>query len=238
MVLVEGAFAALSEGLNQVRAYWLDRYEVSVGQYEKCVVAGRCSSEVDKVNVPGAEAWSSYCTYPKRMKNQELAMNCVSWAQAKAYCEYRFARLPTEQEWYGASFDARQDGYPWGLEGPKPGQVNLCDEECAKTLVKSGLSGNKEPFVYGSAYEDKHVGVSPISAYPEDRTLRAVVGMGGNVMEWTSREDTKGKVMVRGGSWLADNPKHIDSRAWYWVTKGDRRVNIGFRCARSKGEGR
>jgi hypothetical protein len=43
---------------------------------------------------------------------------------------------------------------------------------------------------------------------------------------------------VWGGSWLADAHEQVDTQARYSVVRGDRRVNIGFRCARSKGEGR
>ncbi len=79
-------------------AFDLDRDEVTVGDYARCVAAGACKAPRGAVGEKNAPVTG------------------VDWNDADAYCRFVNERLPTEAEWERAARgdDARR--YPWGAE--------------------------------------------------------------------------------------------------------------------------
>jgi len=68
--------------------YYIDKYEVTISQYEQCVIAKKCT-ERDSGKVE-----EKYRDYP---------MYNVSWYDAQKYCSWQNKRLPTEAEWEKAA---------------------------------------------------------------------------------------------------------------------------------------
>ncbi len=93
--------------LTEVRAFRMDRQEVTVGDYAKCIAAGACS--------PPHENWLA-CNWRERQARANHPLNCVDWGQAQAFCRWMARRLPSEAEWEYAARGADGRLYPWGAQ--------------------------------------------------------------------------------------------------------------------------
>jgi formylglycine-generating enzyme required for sulfatase activity len=87
--------------------FWIDRTEVRVDEYARCVDSGVCS--------PPAEG--GLCNWNVEGRGDH-PVNCVSWSQASRYCHWVGKRLPTEREWEKAARGTDGRRYPWGDEAP------------------------------------------------------------------------------------------------------------------------
>jgi formylglycine-generating enzyme required for sulfatase activity len=84
-----------------LHAFEMDRTEVSVADYERCVLAGPCDA-------PG------FTRGDPRFDRPRYPVTQIRWDDAERYCHWAGGRLPTEAEWeYAARGDARRL-FPWG----------------------------------------------------------------------------------------------------------------------------
>lgn len=208
----------------QLSAFNIDSIEVSAGQYERCVEAGRCTKAGRGRMCNGGRP--SRTTHP---------INCVSWYQARDYCRSIGRRLPTEAEWERAARSSAPGPYPWGADWPPPdGSVNLVDEVATESHPEWAVAPN---FVDGFAE------TAPVGLLAPDQKMR---DLGGNVMEWTNdyfapyqaglqvdpRGPSEGELkVVRGGSFGHGEASEFfrTKRRAYRPDRAS--AHIGFRCA-------
>jgi formylglycine-generating enzyme required for sulfatase activity len=196
-----------------VPSFKIDKYEVTVGNYQKCVDAGVCTPA-------GA---GSKCNYGVTGRDYH-PINCVNWNQAKAYCAWIGKRLPSEAEWEKAARGTDGRKYPWG-------KSNL---DCDHAVMSVSPCSNSGTQPVGS----KPLGVSPYGAldmignvweWVEDWFHDSYNGAPTDGSAWVVPAGSDR--VVRGGSWA--NRLTYDLRASRRVgdVPSSSCVDCGFRCA-------
>ncbi|WP_441292481.1 SUMF1/EgtB/PvdO family nonheme iron enzyme [Sorangium sp. KYC3313] len=214
------------------RAFDVDRTEVTVAAYQRCVEAGRCTPSGlhgPRATDADVEQRGALCTAADPAKSQH-PISCVDQAQAAAYCAFAGKRLPTEAEWEYAARGADGREYPWGNEPPG----------CAHAVV------SRPP---GQGCGGRGRGTQEVGSAKAGASPSGALDMAGNVWEWVAdgwdpgvyargaQTDpqvpaTASRGVLRGGSWdFSASTAKATFRLAYDREAGD--VSTGFRCARS-----
>ena len=189
-----------------VSAFLMDKLPVTSGQFKRFAAAtGR--------PLPPEPYWGDHDDHPVAF---------VRWDEARAYCEWADARLPTEAEREKAARGVDERLFPWGEEEPTP--------ERGVFRRQWGYEGNDR------------VGIRPAGASPY-----GLLDTGGNMWEWcedwhdpasyqsSPRDNPMGPRtgrahVVRGGSWDS-RPTVLSASCRNWGYVGYREGDFGFRCA-------
>jgi formylglycine-generating enzyme required for sulfatase activity len=229
----------------EVDGFVMDQYEVSNEQYAQCVAHGKCAAPHygDGTCIRFMFTTKGWEKFPVEDDFREATkpVVCVAWEEARAYCEYRQKRLPTEAEWEKAA--AGPEGYTWSFGNPPfdGTKANYCDDNCDLpwTSAEGGL-----PSPYGN---DGHATTAPVGTYPANGY--GLYDMSGNVAEWVAdwydkefyqkpealrknpenREQSSGLRVMRGRSW-ADVPPSLRVSDRGRNDPASRAVSVGFRC--------
>ncbi|MCB9525568.1 MAG: SUMF1/EgtB/PvdO family nonheme iron enzyme [Myxococcales bacterium] len=156
-------------------AYGITRTEITAAQYGRCVEAGGCTPTEPQFDQAGCNG--------SRFDRGEHPMNCVTWAQAKAYCAWLGGGLCPATHWEKAARGGDGRRYPWGDESPT----------CARAQMKDSGDG------CGS------LDTAPVGAKPGDQSPFGVMDMAGNVTEFIADRiaEAQGQAMrvgYRGGA--------------------------------------
>lgn len=228
MVRVQGGPLAVKTAAGaatvRIRTLEVDRTEVTAASYRACVEADVCKPPRREAIALGGD-----CNFddPARASHP---MNCVSVAEAIAYCEWRDARLPTTNEWRYLAHGSASRPYPWGDAPPEASRLNACGRECEET---SSLG-----------YDDGARGTAPVGSFPEGSTPEGLLDMAGNVEEWACDLDPEQEEFddvacwtftELGGSFKSNATAPIGSAGRgsgrYW-REDYRDAMTGFRCVR------
>ncbi len=196
----------------------IDRTEVTVGAYRKCVAAGACAETYKRgsgysESDPVRREW--ICNYHRKGR-EDHPINCINYNQATAYCAFAGKRLPTGEEWTLAARGESARKYPWGDTMPR------CKEVVFARYGPDNFGCSKQP-----------VGTQPVEAHPKTASPYGALDMAGSLWEWTTEKSSRGFPYLRGGSW--DSPESgvtIESRLEQ--SPGNADVTLGFRCVRDQ----
>jgi formylglycine-generating enzyme required for sulfatase activity len=256
---VDGFDDELPEHAVTVSDFSLDRFEVTVGRMRRFVdaytgapplvgagahpkIAGTGWKESWNAALPASRdallqqlkdpELAAYCTWTDAAgDNEAIALNCVSWYVAFAFCAWDGGRLPTEAEWeYAAAGGDENRLYPWGSEPPDDARANFggLDEDL---LVDVGshalgqgrfghddLAGNMWEWVY-DAYADAWYSLG-----------------GANCVDCANGADGDQRSGYRGGSWTNGAGDNLRSAVRNNFRRENTNSNLGFRCARDSAE--
>ena len=100
--------------------YWMDKTEVTNGQYSKCVADGACTQQESKASSTRSNYYGNivFTNYP---------VIYVDWSQAQAYCHLGGGNLPSEAQWEKAARGTDGRIYPWGNRPPSCEFANFSD---------------------------------------------------------------------------------------------------------------
>jgi len=232
-----------------IRAFRIDRYEVSNAEYRRFVEAtkGAHPKSCSALEPPGTDhapdpRWGNDIEW----NSPEKPVNGMSWFDAYAYCAWAGERLPTEAEWEHAARGGDGRRFAWGASPPGELPVgNLADASVKRLNPKwNTLRG----------YDDGFAHTAPVGSFPFGASAYGVEDMAGNVWEWTadwwspsaygdpngppSRSPTlnpKGPAggearVLRGGSWDS-TPNFARATARHYQRPDYRSVSFGIRCA-------
>lgn len=134
-------------------SFWLDRQEVTVAEYRRCVALRRCRP-------------APFHRGARRFDRADFPMSLVRWEDARAYCEFRGAALPTEAQFERAARGVNRRKYPWGQ------------------LYNSRVVNHGRLGIDRTDGSDGHRELAPVGSFPAGRTPDGFLDLAGNVTEW------------------------------------------------------
>lgn len=236
-----------------LRAFRMDRHEVTNAKYEQ-FVAATGHRPPGNAN-PDVTLWFHGMPLPD--SRQHPVVN-VAWQDAFAYCQWAGKRLPTEAEWEKAARGTDGRRYPWGNEWDLK-RANSASYWAGRTVEFKDGAEWKAFWVTGEGARISaerglrgEVLTLPVGSFPEGASPYGLLDMAGNASEWVQDwfepyyylkappADPKGPdgvllKVVRGGSWLKP-AKSLRTADRDYGFPDDRQSGTGFRCAKDESE--
>jgi formylglycine-generating enzyme required for sulfatase activity len=222
-----------------VSGFYIDRHEVTVDEFKRCVAAGKCD-EPERYDPSDTLNERNECNWGRKGFGRH-PVNCVTWKQARDYCAWLGKRLPTSAEWERAARGDDGRLYPWGNEPPT----------CERAIMSQGTDKRGKAIKPGCGKGHTW----PVGSKPKGVSPYGVLDLSGNVSEWAQDwyqvdwpnpvQDPKGppgppdrhpmKVTRGGGYDMRPNTQRAASIGGayfgddFWPASSG--PSLGFRCA-------
>jgi formylglycine-generating enzyme required for sulfatase activity len=202
-------------------AYWLDRTEVTVGEYRRCVELGRCRPIAFE---EGA----------RRYDVENFPASLVSWDDAQNFCRFRGARLPTEAEFERAARGANGRRYPWGRfynsRAANHGRLGVANTDASDGYEELAPVGS---FPVGRTPDGFLDLAGNVAEWVQDRYFPSYPESPQRDPLGPNQANAAGSARVVRGGHFANAAPWLRGAARSAAEPGTRRPYIGFRCARS-----
>ncbi len=198
--------------------FGLDRTEVTVDAYARCVRAGACAEPLDPPGTPHTGAAA-------------LPVTGVSWREAETYCRWIGARLPTDAEWEHAARGREARPFPWGFQWD-PGRANhgALSPTCRDDDDGFALAAPVGSFPGGATPEGVLDLAGNVQEWVDDRVDPARANHPRDFAVNPRGPASGGERLVRGGAY--NQPPWALRTTWRGALgNGERRRDTGFRCA-------
>jgi formylglycine-generating enzyme required for sulfatase activity len=240
-ILVTPGFDAFPERTVGLRGFFVDRQEVSVGDFRAAVARGFSPARFPKANegALGDDPTGDACTWSAAPQGHEdYAVSCVTWDTARAFCQFAGGDILTEAQWeYVATSAGRRSKsrFVWGDDAP------TCDRAIYGRAPLGGIVG---------VCQSHGAGPHPLADSANDVTTLGVIGMAGGIAEWVRdgyepyngacwgnvpitetlcAEESPLERSIRGGSW-ASPPPFLRSSARIGEGAAGQLAIQGIRC--------
>jgi formylglycine-generating enzyme required for sulfatase activity len=229
-----------------LRAYCMDKLEVTTAAYRACSDRGDCkragrTNKWPDMTAKDARTYDPQCNDIESRATHPI--NCVDWNMADRFCRAEGKRLPTEAEWEFAARGSDGRKYPWGDAAPSVKHLNACGAECAAWGKKHGASLDAL-----FTESDGWATTAPVGSFPRGASRWGIEDMVGNVWEWvadyyapyrdTDEEDPTGPASgatraMRGGAWNGAYVDWVRPSFRFHSAADTRSHGVGFRCAKT-----
>ncbi len=191
-------------------AFRIDKYEVAVGQYARCIQAGECRP-------PRRGAGCNH-----GQDSDDHPVNCIDWQQASQYCRWAGKRLCSEAEWERAARGENGRRHPWGEHPPTCGREAVCGVRGTMPVgsTPAGASAAGAVDMSGNVWE--WVADWYDQAYYQTSPRRNPAG-----------PETGSRRANRGGG-FSDNADRLYAADRWWADPSFQGANQGVRCCASQ----
>jgi formylglycine-generating enzyme required for sulfatase activity len=220
-----------------LRAFFLDRTEVTNQAYALCVSAGKCRA-------PAPES-AHHFGDDAAFRGPEQPVSSISWDDARGYCAFVGKRLPTEAEFERAARGDDRRTYAWGNEPPAPERAVFGASRTANAGTHPAgagpyghldLAGNVwewledlyDPYAYRRAGADRGIPGTCVEILATQEALRRAGSQG---FTGSNPIPTECEHVLRGGAFNYDGPGLRASNRVHHPGRF-KLIMSGMRCAR------
>ncbi|MDR2463765.1 MAG: SUMF1/EgtB/PvdO family nonheme iron enzyme [Verrucomicrobiales bacterium] len=233
----------------EIGKFYLDQYEVTIGEYEKFLKA----MEEEKLKDPKAHekylpADSKYSkedfepldwkniqralrkTFPQRTYGsnritRDTPVFNIDYIDAYAYAKWAGKRLPRELEWQRAASGNDNFAYPWGKDYKTDYQPDNTICNAYPDLIR--------------AKKNRWPGPQIVDSFPADKSPFGIIGMAGNVSEWVDFSPELGPLKdvnqerrsTKGANFTSPQLVPNSYNRTQLLLEGSKTTSLGFRCA-------
>lgn len=235
--------STMPDRIVRTSRFFIDRQEVSVKRYRAALADGLPHPTAVQLRTTHALKNTDACSFDDMIgaTNEELALNCIGWDDARAFCQFRGGDLPSEVQWEHAATAGRayKTRYPAG--DTTPGCMDAIwgrafSDDLGQLAISTDCNANAGPSPLRTDIDRSALGIFALAGSMAEWARDTGVDFGNDC--WTNAPTLDpvctipGNSLraIRGGSWLQP-ASQLDAIARDIKSANEEQNSyIGFRC--------